>query len=90
MAHREITDSFGIRWQVFEVRPTLLPPRPSATGGGERIRPAFLDGWLAFRSDTERRRVVPIPDRWDDLADEELVSLCARAERVGAPRRLIE
>ncbi|MFL5578403.1 MAG: hypothetical protein ACJ79S_20810 [Gemmatimonadaceae bacterium] len=39
-------------------------------------------GWLTFMCSDEKRRLSPIPERWEALSDEELARLLARAERV--------
>ena len=54
-----------------------------------KIRGDFSNGWLAFESAAERRRLSPIPPAWDSAPDAELAKWCARAS--AAPkRRLIE
>jgi hypothetical protein len=45
-------------------------------------------GWVTFESGTERRRLTPIPDGWEDLPEAELAALCDRA--VPVPRRTRE
>lgn len=47
-----------------------------------RVPTALQDGWLAFQSGTDRRRLTPIPVRWVTLGEEELVRLLARAHRL--------
>ncbi len=47
-----------------------------------RVPSALQDGWLAFQSGKDRRRLTPIPERWVTLGDEELVQLLARADRL--------
>jgi hypothetical protein len=79
MAHRELKDLAGMTWQVWEVRPTA-----------EMLPPEVRDGWLAFQSVHERRRLVPIPVGWNELMDAELLSHLERAAKGPAPRRLIE
>jgi hypothetical protein len=39
-------------------------------------------GWLTFESLDEKRRLVPIPPRWDDLSQAELRVLCDKAKRI--------
>lgn len=65
--------------------------RAGTDGGaeGERRRevrvlvPAELQqGWLAFQTGTDRRRLVPIPDNWSTLNEEALMALLERADRV--------
>lgn len=104
MSHRVVVDAAGVTWEIWEVEPTLIEKRdapaetpPGTTGERRRTRSARLrvspqmrEGWLAMRSDTERRRIAPIPVGWAELDDAQLVALVQRAELVGAPRRLIE
>lgn len=52
-----------------------------------RQPPQFLSahlaaGWLAFESPTEKRRLAPIPQHWEQLADAELERLCESARPV--------
>jgi hypothetical protein len=46
------------------------------------LAPAVAQGWLAFQSDTVRRRLSPIPDGWADRTEEELIALCRTARPV--------
>lgn len=103
MSHRVVVDAAGVTWEVWAVEPTMVEHRsgtgdpPPVTGERRRARsarlkvsPAMIQGWLAIRSDTERRRVAPIPPGWDEFDDARLLALVQGAESVGAPRRLIE
>jgi hypothetical protein len=69
-----------VRWTVFLVDAPML----------EAIVPEPLrNGWLCFESIHARRRLAPIPERWDELSDEELRALHVRATPVatiGQPR----
>ena len=47
-----------------------IPTPKSGSGAG---------GWLAFDTQGERRRLAPIPDRWEELPEAELARLCAAA-----------
>jgi hypothetical protein len=78
-AHREFDDARGVRWMVFAVYPS------SARVARAGLRPQFQDGWLAFDSGVETRRLAPIPADWLDLADDALDAACQRAEL--APKR---
>ncbi len=42
----------------------------------------MADGWLCFESSGEKRRLHPIADGWETLAEAELRALCGRAEPV--------
>jgi hypothetical protein len=54
------------------------------------VRPPLSQGWLAFESKHEKRRLAPIPEGWESADDAALERLCAEAKPVGKPRRLIE
>lgn len=42
----------------------------------------LVHGWLAFHSQSERRRYSPIPPRWDELPSSELAALWREAHVV--------
>lgn len=76
---REFTDDDGVAWRVWDVNPSLherMTPRPS------RFRIKVPESWLCFESARERRRLTPIPERWENTDEGALKRLCARAERV--------
>jgi hypothetical protein len=72
---REFTDYSGGTWRVWDVTPQS---RQKSEKRGLRITP--VDGWLVFESDTERRRLGPIPEGWESGDDAALSYLCARAK----------
>jgi hypothetical protein len=39
-------------------------------------------GWLTFESQQEKRRLNPIPSRWELSSESDLRALCERAKRV--------
>ena len=82
---------------MWEVYPSAVEQRmsgeyPAVPDGGVparekrevriRVPSALQDGWLAFQSGTDRRRLTPIPERRVTLDDAELVRLLARADRL--------
>lgn len=79
MAHREFVDGAQVHWQVWDVH-------PSGGARGARVPASYVSGWLAFESESERRRLVPIPDGWTSLPDTALERLCAQAVPVPARR----
>lgn len=94
MTHRQFRDSKAVDWEVWEVKPvpTVQPlldrrSRPRADGAAASSRtgewllpkPGMSKGWLLFESGNEKRRLVPIPDGWADLAPADLEALCGRA-----------
>lgn len=86
MASREFTDATGVSWTVWEVQPQQLPPKLAKLTGTaeERRRP-----WLTFAAASgEKRRLVPIPDKWLTCSEFELERWCMRAVPVPpAPMR---
>jgi hypothetical protein len=103
MAHREFIDSQGIAWEVWTVLPEYAERRRAATpqkapAVDRRARSEFrvplgsqwADGWLCFKSDSEKRRLAPVPDAWVELPVDELERLCRSATPTRSPRRLIE
>lgn len=78
MAARTFTDSAGLTWDVFEVR------RASQKAGA--VSPGLEDGWLAFASGENKRRLAPFPASWVTSTDAELEALCESARRAPVPR----
>lgn len=83
--YREFTDPSGTAWRVYRVEPRdissallrlreTLPPIES-----ERRQP-----WLFFESSAgDRRRLTPVPVRWDeDCTDSEIAEWSAAAEPI--------
>lgn len=57
------------------------------TSADRRRPPAFLSpdlatGWLAFECPTEKRRLTPIPQKWEEMPEAELRRLCDEARPV--------
>jgi hypothetical protein len=98
MTHRKIKDGDGRAWDVWEVYPAAVERRMSGehpavpqerrsdSNPRREIRlriPAGLEqGWLAFQAGEDRRRLAPIPDDWIAFADEAIVALLLRADRI--------
>jgi hypothetical protein len=79
MAVREFTDSRGVDWRVWDVTPTHMHP----VTRGEDYMANLQDGWLAFDSGLEKRRLeAPYPSNWNTLPIPELEELCRRASPV--------
>jgi hypothetical protein len=60
-------------------------------GGGDRrtvsqrritLWEGYGSGWLTFESLDEKRRLIPIPNGWDESSQAELRVLCDRAKRM--------
>jgi hypothetical protein len=78
MALRELRDESGVLWTIYDVH-------PSATGHGTlQIREELAAGWLCFQSDATKRRLVGIPERWEQMDDGALMSLMTAAALVTA------
>ena len=101
MENRTFTDVAGVVWEVWEVYPRLTERRllrerrTLRRGTSERRhvpvgRPTLprqiLGGWLAFQSKHERRRVLPVPDDWEDSSNRERHLLVALDESQVAPQ----
>lgn len=88
MALREFTDSTGRRWRVWDIRPEQMH---AATRAEDHLQ-NVINGWLAFEpaAGGEKRRLAPIPARWDSATVPELEAMLERAEPArneGAPPR---
>jgi hypothetical protein len=72
-------DDDGVEWQVYEV---VLP---EALRSAERPRhPLNLPAsWLCFESGTQRRRLSPVPEGWQEAKPAELRRLFDLATRSG-------
>lgn len=44
--------------------------------------PSLAQGWLVCESPTEKRRIIPIPPKWETRSDAELERLCRSATPV--------
>jgi hypothetical protein len=79
MAVREFTDSKGVEWRVWDVRPEHMHPATRT----EDFLSNLQDGWLAFESATEKRRLeAPYPVDWTSCRIPDLEALCAKAKAV--------
>lgn len=82
MSHRTFISPDGARWQVWDMpgqNPDALP------GGGGSLRQVIRDGWLCFESDGhEKRRLTPIPARWEERSEADLWLYCRVAEPTSA------
>ena len=79
MAVREFTDSRGIEWRAWDVTPEHMHPATRT----EDFMSNLQDGWLAFESATEKRRLsAPYPSDWTSYRIPDLEALCAKAKSV--------
>ena len=95
MALREFIDKRGVKWKAWDISPDSVHPVTRL----EFVVGEFQDGWLAFESAHERRRVADYPGNWMELPDADLEELCALAtpipppeivDRTGEFRRMVE
>ena len=101
MPHRRLQDESGRWWDVWDTRPTIIDRRAGRerrTGGRNRsdrrtrsearvaVDPQYRDGWLAFQSGNDWRRLAPIPAGWDTLPEDRLRTLLREAG--GSPERM--
>ena len=87
MAFREFTDSTGVVWRVWDVSTEQLHPITR----GEDFMKDMQEGWLAFESASQRRRMpAPYPRDWTELSLPDLEALCRQAPVVSGrkPRTL--
>ena len=79
MAVREFTDSKGVEWRVWDVRPEHMHPATRT----EDFLFNLQDGWLAFESAKEKRRLeAPYRADWTSCRIPELEELCQQAKPV--------
>ena len=78
MALREYRDDAGVQWRVWNVKPTSFVAASVAGQPADEDRPP----WLCFESPTEKRRLIPAPERWDERSDHELDTMRRQAEVV--------
>jgi hypothetical protein len=98
MPHRVFQDDEGRRWEVWDVSPfaveleldknaPLVDEYRSQRRPGLSHLPQHLkEGWLAFQTDEESRRLAPIPNGWTKLSDLALLELARAATRVRSRR----
>lgn len=72
MGYREFTDSAGVSWQVWDTRPDRTV----------NVRAPYAAGWLSFECETERRRLQPIPEGWEEASDDAIGTWLGEAESI--------
>ena len=78
MALRELRDESGVLWTIYDVHPGVQ------RHGSLQVREELASGWLCFQSDAAKRRLVGIPEQWERLEDDALMSLMTAAALVTA------
>jgi hypothetical protein len=81
---RDIVDSNGTTWTVFEVK------RQGSADRWSYSPREFREGWLCFESDIGKRRLSPPPQRWREFGDDQLVRLLGQAQPVARPRPSVD
>lgn len=81
MAVREFTDSKGRQWRAWDVAPDDLNARIK---NEDYLAALNYTGWIVFetKTESEKRRLYPIPKGWSELPDSELEELLESAELV--------
>ncbi len=103
MSNRTFADVSGLVWEVWEVYPRLVERRllrerrtlrrdseeRRQEPVGRKTQPLQIKGgWLAFQSVHERRRLLPVPENWEELTDRELRALLMLSKVSSRPRRV--
>jgi len=77
MALRTFKAGDGTIWNVWNVVPTL--------GRNERrlsLGVGMIEGWLCFDSGVSKRRIVPVPQGWEEWSEGELEAALSSAHEV--------
>jgi hypothetical protein len=79
MSVREFTDSNNVVWRVWDVTTAQMHPVTK----NEDFMGELADGWLAFESPYEKRRLAaPYPAEWATMSIPDLEALCEKAPPV--------
>ncbi len=78
MAYREFADDVGTIWRVWDTHPV-------AANTLRTVSPRYAGGWLTFESESELRRLAPIPAGWVIATRDLMIHWCARALVARAP-----
>lgn len=76
---QSFVDADARGWEVRAIRDPLLPERRARF-----LNPAYVDGWLLFTSQGERRRLAPLPPEWREASEAQLRDWCVRATPVSS------
>jgi hypothetical protein len=72
---RFLTDADGAEWTIWEVKPRLQSASVPLITSLPPLADELRDGWLTFQSETERRRVAPVPAGWNAMSDAALLQI---------------
>ena len=70
MSIREFTDAKGVKWRVWQTYPARGAAHPAP----------LRDGWLTFECADCKKRLVPIPDDWENAPPSQLETFLKAAE----------
>ncbi len=101
MPIRTFCDDRGRTWWVWTAQPTYVERRmadppdddPPVIDRRKRrevriqIGEQWVNGWLAFETDGEKRRLAQFPDDWDRYPERDLAKLLEQASRVTPGKR---
>lgn len=77
MALRTFTAGDGTVWNVWNVVPTLARNERRLS-----LSVGMTEGWLCFDSGVAKRRIVPVPQGWEEWSERELESALSSAHEV--------
>ena len=86
---RGFKDSTGVEWRVWEVIPSRAAIGTSAVTQARTSLNStpYANGWLCFESESEKRRLTPIPAGWETGSPGEISRLLLQATPVATTRR---
>lgn len=77
MALRTFVSHDGTEWNVWNVVPTLMHNERKVS-----LSIGMTHGWLCFESRGIKRRIVPVPEGWEEWSDAELDTALAASQVV--------
>lgn len=89
---RGFKDSAGVEWRVWEVIPSKagIETSPRAQSRTSLSSTPYANGWLCFESTSEKRRLAPIPEGWEQRPVAAIAELLDQATRVTSRARSAE
>lgn len=76
-SERTLVDAAGVEWRVFEEATGGPGMETGSSAGAPASKP---EQCLVFEARNERRFISPAPVGWHSAPDEQIASLCERAE----------
>ena len=89
---RGFKDPAGVEWRVWEVIPSKagMDTSPRAQSRTSLSSTPFANGWLCFECASEKRRLAPIPEGWEQRPPAAIAELLNQATRVTSRARNAE